>query len=160
MGIWEDKINSKIDVNPEKSREKDLMFFWVDEFKRNINRIDDFSGSCSFCQKNKIDVTEQVETISEAIEVPGKSRREYDSLISRLARHMQKEHGFYAPFHFSYLYAFVGILTGSITGFILYKLFPVDGEILFLICLATGIIVAYITGNRKDSQIRTAKKIM
>jgi hypothetical protein len=160
MGIWAEKIISKIDVNLEKSREKDIRFFRVDEFKRNITRIDDFSGSCSFCQKNKIDVIEQVETISEAIELPGKSRREYDRLISRLARHMQKEHGFYAPFYFSYLYAFIGILSGLISGFILYKLFPVYGEAMFLVCLATGIIVAYIAGSRKDNNIRTAEKIM
>ena len=160
MGIWADEIKSKIDINLEKSREKDIRFFRVDEFKRNITRIDDFSGSCSFCQKNKIDILEQVKTISEAIEVPGESRREYDRLIGRLARHMQKEHGFYAPFHFSYLYAFIGILSGLITGFILYKLFPVYGETMFLVCLATGIIAAYIAGSRKDSKIRTAEKIM
>ena len=160
MGKWAEQIISKIDVNLEKSREKDIRFFRVDEFKRNITRIDDFSGSCSFCLKHKIDIAGQVETIYEAIEVPGKSRREYDRLISRLSRHMQKEHGFYAPFHFSYLYAFIGILSGLVTGFILYKLFPVYGEAMFLVCLATGIIVTYIAGNRKDSKIRTAKKIM
>jgi hypothetical protein len=160
MGSWAEEINSKIDVNLEKAREKDKRFFRVDEFKRNITRIDDFSGSCSFCLKHKIDIAEQAETIYEAIEVPGKSRREYDRLISRLGRHMQKERGFYAPFHFSYRYAFLGIFAGLITGFILYKLFPGNGEALFLVCFVIGIITAYIAGSRKDSQIRTANKIM
>ena len=160
MGNWAEEINSKIDFNLEKSREKDKRFFRVDEFKRNITRIDDFAGSCSFCLKHKIDIIEQAETIYEAIEVPGKSRREYDRLISQLSRHMQKEHGFYTPFHFSYLYAFIGILTGLIIGFILNKLFPGNGEALFSICFVIGIITAYIAGSRKDSQIRTAKKIM
>lgn len=160
MGNWAEEINSKIDSNLEKLREKDKRFFRVDEFKRNITRIDDFSGSCSFCLKHKIDIAEQVETIYEAIEVPGKSRREYDRLISRLSRHMQKEHDFYAPFHFSYRYAFLGISAGLVTGFILYKLFPGNGEALFSVCFVIGIITAYIAGSRKDSQIRTTKKIM
>lgn len=160
MGSWAEEINSKIDSNLEKAREKDKRFFRVDEFKRNITRIDDFSGTCSFCLKHKIDIVEQVETIYEAIEVPGKSRREYDRLISRLAKHMQKEHSFYAPFHFSYRYAFFGIFAGLISGFILYKLFPGYGEVLFSLCFVIGIITAYIAGSRKDSQIRTAKKIM
>lgn len=160
MGIWSEEINLKIDVNLEKSREKDIRFFRIDEFKRNITRVDDFSTSCPFCQKHKIDINEAVDNIYEAIEVPGSSRREYDRLISRLAKHMRNEHGFYAPFYFSYLYAFIGILTGLTIGFILYKLLPGYGEALFLICVATGIIVAYIGGSRKDSKIRTAKKIM
>jgi hypothetical protein len=160
MGIWSEEIKSKMDVNLEKSREKDIRFFRIDEFKRNITRVDDFSTSCPFCQKHKIDINEAVDTIYEAIEVPGRSRREYDRLIGRLAKHMRNEHGFYAPFYFSYLYAFIGILIGLTTGFILYKLLPGYGEALFLICVATGIIVAYIAGSRKDSKIRTAKKIM
>ncbi len=160
MGNWSEEINSKIDINLEKSREKDKRFFRVDEFKRNISRVDEFSGSCNFCQKLKTDIADQVETINKAIEVPGKSRREYDRLISRLARHMQKEHGFYAPFYFSYLYAFIGIFAGLFISFILFKLFPGNGEALFSICLGTGIVVAYLTGSRKDRKIRTAKKIM
>ncbi len=160
MGSWAEEINSKIDLDLEKSREKDIRFFRVEEFKRNIIRVGEFSGSCSICQKIKIDIAETVETIYEAIEVPGSSRREYDSIISRLARHMQKEHGFYAPFYFSYLYSFLGILSGILIGFILYMLIPGYGEALFLGCIMIGIITAYFVGNRKDRQIRTAKKIM
>lgn len=160
MENWAEEINSKIDTRLEKSRDKDVRFFRVDEFKRNIIRVSEFSGSCSHCQKIKIDISETVETINEAIEVPGSSRRDYDRLISRLARHMQKEHGFYAPFYFSYLYAFIGIVAGLVTGYVLFKAVPVYGEALFLACVMVGIVTAYIAGSLKDSKIRTTKKIM
>ncbi|TNF42204.1 MAG: hypothetical protein EP310_06240 [Bacteroidetes bacterium] len=160
MGNWAEQIISEIDVKLEKSKEKDIRFFRVEEFKRNITRVDDFSNSCPFCQKNKIDIAEAAGTIHEAIEVPGNSRRNYDRLISRLARHMQSEHGFYAPYHFSYLYAFVGILVGSVIGFVLYKIFPAQGSALFSFSFVIGIITAYFAGSRKDNQVRTAKKIM
>jgi hypothetical protein len=160
MGIWAEQIISKIDVDLEKSREKDIRFFRIDEFKRNITRVDDFSASCPFCLKQKIDVAEITAKIEEAIEVPGNSRREYDRLISRLGKHMQKEHGFYAPFYFSYLYAFGGILAGSVIGFILYKLFSEHGQVLFSASFVIGIIAAYFAGSRKDNLIRSAKKIM
>lgn len=160
MENWAEEINSKIDTSLEKSREKDLRFFRVDEFKRNITRVDEFSKSCPLCNKHKIDIIETVETINEAVEVPGNSRREYDRLIGRLARHMQKEHGFYAPFYFSYLYAFIGIVAGLVTGYVLFKAVPIYGEALFLACVMVGIVTAYITGNLKDSKIRTSKKIM
>ena len=160
MGIWAEQIISKIDADLEKSKEKDIRFFRVDEFKRNITRVDNFSTSCPYCLKQKIDIAEIAAKIEEAIEVPGNSRRNYDRLISRLARHMQQEHGFYAPFYFSYLYAFVGILAALVVGFVLFKLFPEHGEALFSTCIVIGIITAYFVGARKDNQIRTAKKIM
>jgi len=160
MENWAEEINSKIDVNLEKSREKDIRFFRIDEFKRNVARVDEFSKLCPFCHKNKIDIAEAVETIQEAVEVPGKSRRDFDRLISRLARHMQKEHGFYAPFYFSYIYAFIGIVSALIVGYVLYKMFPVYGEVLFLASIMVGIVTAYFAGSFKDSKIRTAKKIM
>lgn len=160
MENWAEVIISKIDLNLEKSREKDLRFFRVDEFKRNVLRVDEFSKSCPFCNKHKIDISETVETIREAIEVPGKQRRGFDSLISRLARHMQKEHGFYAPYYFSYLYAFIGISMSSIIGYALYKIFPVYGEVLLLTSIMVGIIAAYISGSIKDSKIRSANKLM
>lgn len=160
MGNWAEDTNSKITANLEKSREKDLRFFRVDEFKRNIARVDEFSESCSFCQKQKIDISEVTVNIFEAIEVPGNSRREYDRLISRLSKHMQKEHGFYAPFYFSYMYAAIGIFSGLIAGYILFKIFPDYGEVFLSASVMVGIVVSYLLGTRKDNKIRSAKKIM
>jgi len=160
MGSWADEINSKIDSNLVKAREKDLRFFRVDEFKRNIERVDEFSKSCPFCFNQRIDISETVETIYEAIEVPGNARRGYDRLIGRLAKHMRKEHGFFAPYYFSYLYSFIGILSGLIVGFLLYNIFPASGEALFSASFVVGIITAYFAGTRKDSKIRSAKKLM
>ncbi len=160
MGIWAEQIISKIDVSLEKSREKDIRFFRVEEFKRNILRVDDFSTSCPFCLKQKIDIAEISAKIEEAVEVPGNSRRNYDRLISRLSKHMQKEHGFFPPYHFSYLYSFIGILAGLVTGYILFKTFSIYGEALFFACVMAGIVASYITGSRKDNQIRNSKKLM
>jgi hypothetical protein len=160
MENWAEEINSKIDINLEKSREKDIRFFRIEEFKRNVTRVDEFSKSCPFCNKHRIDVAEAVETIQESVEVPGKSRRNFDRLISRLSRHMQKEHGFYAPYYFSYSYSFFGILTGLIVGYVLFKAFPADGELLFLVSAMVGIVASYLAGAHKDSKIRTSKKIM
>ncbi len=101
-----------------------------------------------------------VPNIYEAVEVPGKSRRDFDRLISRLARHMQKEHGFFAPYYFSYLYSFIGILAGLTIGFALFKLFPLYGELLLSACVMIGIVGSYLTGSRKDNIIRNSKKIM
>jgi hypothetical protein len=160
MENWALEINQKIDGFLEKVREKDLRFFRVDEFKRNISRTDEFSSDCLVCRNQKDDISEASGYLFEAIQVPGKSRRKYDLLISRISKHMQKEHGFYPPFYYSYLYAFFGLMAGGIGGFLLSKTFLLPWETLYSISFAVCIVATYIVGSIKDKKVRSAKKIM
>jgi hypothetical protein len=160
MENWAEGINLKIDAHLENVREKDIRFFRVEEFKRNILRIEEFSSECSFCKNQKDDIAYAVELLHEAIQVPGKSRRKYDRLISRLSKHMQKEHGFYAPYYFSYIYAFFGLLTGAVSGFVLSTFFPSQTETIYLVAFMVCIVGTYFLGSNKDKKIRSAKKIM
>jgi hypothetical protein len=160
MEKWAEKINSQVDTHLEKSREKDLRFFRIDEFKRNVARVEEFSSNCSFCNKTKIDIVEASETIAEAVNVPGKSRREFDRLITRLSKHMRKEHGFYPPYYYSYTYSFLGIAFGLAIGLILYNLIPLHGEVFLASAVSLGIITSYIAGTRRDNKIRKEKRLM
>ncbi|MCF6333857.1 MAG: hypothetical protein L3J11_11285 [Draconibacterium sp.] len=160
MGNWAEEINSKIDSKLAEVREKDIRFFRIEEFKRNVARADDFSPNCSFCKSQKINVFETVETIDEAVQVPGKTRREFDRLISRLSKHMQKEHGFYAPYYFSYQYSFYGIIVGFIIGFLLMKVIPQYSIEMLSLGFIAGLIPSYIWGFIKDNKIRSEKRLM
>ena len=114
MGNWATKTTNIIKSKLQGTKEKDLRFYRVDELKRNIERVDSFSKSCPYCQKQKADISAVINDIDEAVHVPGQTRREYDRLISRLSIHMQKEHGFYTPFHFVYLFSFFGMVMSII----------------------------------------------
>ena len=92
MESWSTETIAKIDSKLEGVKEKDIRFFRIDEFKRNIKRVDEFSAKCSVCKQHKTEINAIVEHIEEAVKVPGKSRRTFASYISRLAKHMQKEH--------------------------------------------------------------------
>lgn len=160
MGNWAAKTNKIIDGKLEGTKDRDLRFYRIDELKRNIERVDSFSKSCPFCQKQKIDIYAQAEKIDEAVQVPGQTRREYDRLISRLSIHMQKEHGFYTPFHFVYLYSFLGMVAGLVLGYFLLKLFPSYDWTMLAIGFSVGLVAGYIWGNTKDNKIRADKKLM
>lgn len=160
MGKWAEGLNSEIESKLGEAREKDIRFFRIEEFKRNIIRTDDFSGSCSFCKKQKINIVKTTEAIDVAVFVPGKIRREYDRLISRLSKHMQKEHGFYAPYYFSYHYSFFGIIIGLIIGYILKEINPIYPLEMLSIGFALGLIPFYIWGYFKDKKIRSEKRLM
>lgn len=160
MGNWSEKIIQLTDTKLKGVRDKEIRFFRIDEFKRNIKRVDEFSASCPECKKEMINISEVVATLEEAINGPGKKRREYDRLISRLSDHMRKGHGFFAPYYFSYLYAFYGIVAGFLLGFVLTKLIPANDWEMLLIGVAIGIIVSYIIGSVKDKKVRSQKKLM
>lgn len=160
MKSWSAKISAEIDRKLADTRDKDKLFFRVNEFKRNIARVDAFSAACPHCKSEIPAIETAVEQIDVAVETPGRERREYDRLISRLARHMQKEHGFYAPFHFSYVYALYGLLAGLALSLLLYLLFPHYWLEMFAVGLSSGIVVSYVFGSLKDKKVRAEKKLM
>ncbi|MDX1285053.1 MAG: SoxR reducing system RseC family protein [Draconibacterium sp.] len=150
----------RIDEKLSGTKEKDLRFYRISEFKRNIKRIEEFSGSCSYCENQKADVNKIISKIDEAIKVPGKSRKEYDRIIGRLSSHMRKEHGFYVPYFFTYLYSFIGMLGGVILGLIIMNIFP-DYKLEILSAgFVLGLLPTYVIGHIKDKRIRSQKKLM
>ncbi|MBN2634681.1 MAG: hypothetical protein JXR61_00320 [Prolixibacteraceae bacterium] len=157
---WDNEINAKVDENLAETNEKDLRFFRIAEFKRNISRVNKYSNSCSFCSKYKIDIEDAVKSINEAINMPGKERRSYDRLISSLSAHMRKEHGFYPPYYFSYLISFYGIVSGIFLGYLLVVFVPGDSEAMFITGFSVCLIAGYVWGSRKDSKIRFEKRLM
>ena len=160
MNNWAETIINTIDSKLAGTKQKELRFYRIDEFKRNIQRTDSFSSNCPYCNKRKTDITDQVQKIDEAIHVPGKTRRDYDRLISQLSTHMQKEHGFYTPYYFAYLYSFFGMVVGLVLGYLLLKLFPSYDWAMLSLGFSVSLIASYIWGSVKDRKIRSTKKLM
>lgn len=160
MGKWAEKINLEIDQKLEKTRLQDLRFFRIDEFKRNISRVEEFAPTCADCKRIQTEISEAVNSIEEAIKSPGRNRRKYDKLIGRLSKHIQKEHGFYPPYYFSYVYALIGIVGGVILGYLLFLIKPELRFEMFSIGISVGLVVSYILGSIKDGKIRSQKKLM
>ncbi len=160
MESWSEELHQQIDNNLHEAREKDLRFFRIDEFKRNISRIDQFSHSCPDCKKEMINISEAVKDITEAVSVPGKKRRQLDRLMSRLSRHIQKTHGFYPPYYYTYLISFLGIIAGSVLGYFLMQINPKVKLELFSLGFVICLLPTYFWGHIRDKKIRKEKKLM
>lgn len=160
MKEWSLEQIEQLDEKLKDVKLRDLRFFRIEEFKRNIKRVNDFSESCFECKKEKLNINAIVQKIDEAVKIPGKARREYDRTMGRISSHMQKEHGFYPPFYFSYLFSFFGMVAGVLLGYILMRLFPQIGWVLLISGFIAGMFAGYFYGNRKDKQVREQKKLM
>jgi len=160
MGNWKEEKSALLDEKLKDTKIRDIRFYRIEEFKRNISRVEEFSKSCPYCQKQKIDISSAVDKIDEAVNIPGKERRNYDRLISRLAQHMQKEHGFYAPYYYTYLYSFFGIIAGLVLGYLLLKMLPQYNWAMMSLGFVVGLFAGYLLGTGKDNKIRSDKMIM
>ncbi len=160
MEDWSSHMVSTVNEKLKDARQSDLRFFRVDEFKRNVERTGNFSGKCPVCKKEQINIREVVDKVDQAINKPGKERREYDRLIYRLATHMQNAHGYFTPYHFTYRYAFYGMSTGLALGFLLMMAFS-DYNWAFLSGgFSLGLLIGYIYGSHKDRKVREKKMLM
>ncbi len=160
MNEWAKQMISQVDEKLEGTKLRDQRFFRTDEFKRNIERTAGFSEECPVCHVEKLNVQEVVKTFDQAINVPGKARREYDRLISRLSGHMQKEHGFFPPYYYTYLFSFFGMLAGLVLGYLLMKIFPAWDYAMLSAGFVAGLLLGYFAGNKRDSKVRAEKKLM
>jgi hypothetical protein len=160
MEDWSKQVILQLNEKLTGLKQRDLRFFRIEEFKRNIERTGQFSKSCPYCEKEKLNIAGIIAKIDEAIQVPGKSRREYDRIISRLSTHMQKVHGFFPPFYFTYLLSFFGMVAGLLLGYLLMKIFPVWNWMMLTLGFVAGLFTGYVWGNRKDASVRTHKKLM
>jgi len=160
MEKWDTEIKTRLDKKLEGTKDRDIRFYRIDEFKRNIERVETFSRSCPHCSKQKIHIAETVDTIDKAVNTPGRTRRNYDRLISNLSRHMQKEHGFYAPYYYTYLFSFFGMVAGLLIGYLAMKFLPQLNYALLSLGFVAGLITGYAWGNVKDNKVRSDKKVM
>lgn len=160
MNSVSEELKAQVDAKLKGVNEKDIRFFRIDEFKRNLVRVDSFSHTCPTCKKELQNIQETVESIDEAINKVGKKRREYDKLISRLSKHMQKEHRFYTPYYYTYLISFFGIVAGTVLGYFLMQLNTELKLELFCVGFALGLLPTYVWGYRKDTKVRQEKRLM
>lgn len=160
MDDWSKQLISQLDESLQGIKQRDLRFFRIEEFKRNIERVGHLSKSCPACEKEKLNIAEINGKINEAIQVPGKSRREYDRIISRLSTHIQKVHGFFPPFYFTYLLSFFGMVAGLLLGYLLMIIFPAWDWMMLTLGFVAGLFAGYVWGIRKDAKVRLHKKLM
>lgn len=160
MEHWADRAISTMNQQLEGVKEKDLRFFRMEELRRNIRRTGEFASNCRKCQHMKGEVDSALTHLNEAVSVPGQYRREVDRLIIRLANHMMKEHGFYPPWHYNYLYSFLGMLAGTLASLAIILAIPAKPWELLAAGFAAGLITGQVAGGRKDRKIRADNKLM
>ena len=161
MAEWNQKIATTLKQELEGVKDSDLRFFRIEEYLRMIKRVDDFSADCHQCKQLKLEIEQEMKAVGRAIKHVGKERRDYDRHIDRLARHMKKEHGFYAPFFYTYSFSFFFTLIGAVIGLAVSLFFPAFDRWFFIVpALVAGLIAGQIVGTQKDAKIRSNNKIL
>lgn len=161
MQNWAENVLKEMEQRLSGTREKDMRFFRIDELRRNIKRIDNYTPDCDICRNLKNETEIVLAHVNEAVNVPGSHRRELDRLMARLARHMMKVHSFYPPYYFNYLYTTYGLFAGLVVAMLVFFLFLFKySELIAAIFFVAGLLIGQILGGKKDRRIRSDQKLM
>lgn len=160
MQNWAENVLKEMEQRLSGTREKDMRFFRIDELRRNIKRIDNYTPDCDICRNLKNETEIVLAHVNEAVNVPGSHRRELDRLMARLARHMMKTHRYYPPYYFNYLYSFYGIAAGSLLGLLVTLVIPSKPWELLAAGFVFGIIIGQFFGGKKDRIVRRNDRLM
>lgn len=161
MKNWAEEIDLRLTEKLSGINEKDFRFYRIAEFQRMIKRTGELSANCNECQAMKNDIEAVVESIDKAIHIPGKLRRNYDRLIDRIAKHQRKHHGYFPPYFYTYNFSFIGMLSGTATGWFLGYLILPEFMLYFILSgFVTGLLVTRIWGARKDKKVQNEGKLL
>ncbi len=84
------KIVTEIEQQLKGCREKDLRFFRIDEYIRNLRRLSEFEETCEVCRGLLEESEASLGYIRKAIDSPGRNRAALDRLLVKISRHMTR----------------------------------------------------------------------
>ncbi len=154
------KIVNEIELRLRGCREKDLRFFRIDEYIRNIRRLDEFEETCEGCRALQKETEASLVYIRKAVDSPGKNRAALDRLMAKLARHMTRHHHFFPPYYHKYLHSALGLAIGSLAGVLVVLSIPGNPWEFVMAGALVGIIAGQVTGGSKDRVIRAENRLM
>lgn len=155
-----DRIITEIEQQLKGCREKDLRFFRIDEYIRNIRRLGEFEAACPACRGLLHETEQSLFDLRTAIESPGKKRASLDRLMVKLSGHMSKAHGYFPPYYYRYIHSAIGLAAGTLSGVLMVLAIAGHPWEFVMAGSLVGIIAGQITGGRKDSVIRSEKRLM
>ncbi len=154
MGDWYNKFEKKALDDIKDCKGADLRFLRVEEYLRNAERIDDLSSSCKICASIKQKIEDHAEGLKNAINTPGKERKELDYIQDEIINHMRKVHGYYPPQYHRYMQSVYWLCGFMGVAFICTKVFPNIQDVIFYSpAFVIGVVIGQIIGGRKDNKV-------
>lgn len=161
MSDWYAEFENDFFQQLKDAKARDLRFFRVEEYLRNVQRVDAFSSSCRECQSFRHEIEKHKDTVARAVNEPGRERRAFDRLQSGLSEHMKKEHGFYPPYYYTYLY--VAGWSAALLALAVFWWWLVRAADIFVFlapAFAIGVVTGQVIGGKKDRRVRDENKLL
>lgn len=159
MKPWLAEFNENIQKAKVNLSEKDIKFFHVERLIKIAEHIENNSNGCADCLRMKMPVLELSANLNRYIHGNYRDRTYFERIFDLALKHMKVSHGLYPPFHFNYLYTFIGFLAGSVCGTLIYLLFKGNAELKLISILALiGLLAGQIAGRKKDNIVRMQGK--
>jgi len=151
---WYLNIVKTVEEQKKNISERDQGFFHISRFLKAAKISEQLSDKCEQCRENMSIISIISKTLSDDINMPGKTRRGFERNLESILKHLTRGHRYYPKRYFISLYTFFGILIGCLSGFLIMTILAKDLIMIgLLIGFAGGVIGGRIIGNKKDKII-------
>jgi glutaredoxin-related protein len=163
---WFETTKQQIeDQSLNKIKAKDVRFYNLGSFITIAQRIDQFSHTCSDCEKFKDQISEMAQNLEVYINTSMAKRKEFEKKRDIFTEHLKKKHHLVKKNLYAPTYGFVGLLLGALAGYLLaliLSFFTTDlphdfMRISVLIGWAIGLGLGRWRGSKKDKTIVKAQ---
>ena len=152
--VWYRLLDEQVQEEVKKLYKTDFRFFHVDTFLNYAKTIEGFSGECTECSDFKNNINDLADNLASMISGTVASRRQFEDHLEKIRKHLRLVHGIYTKDYMLSLFSFVGIVGGSLLGFIIVLL--VNKSMTFeglIIGAFIGLIIGRIYGKIADKKL-------
>lgn len=157
---WLVGIEEEIAKQEQLIKKKDYKFFQVDRLLRVAERVDHLSADCRDCKSLKAEIEEVSVNVAGFINGKPSQRRQLEKAFDKIMKHLKLNHEIYPVYYFMSLHSFIGVAIGTSLGVLVGLVIPAWMILSSFTGFSIGVIIGYISGNRKDLKARVEKRLV
>jgi len=155
--IWYRKLEQALDERRDAFTDKEWGKYNIEGLRKVANRVRQFSESCPTCTGYQHTLTRLEEELQELPD--SKAQRQYQAeQLKEMGAHFVQEHELAPPKWFFRKYLRLGLIAGSIIGFL--AMLVVGNLLLFPLGLAVGAGAMALYGRSEDAKIEREHRLI
>ena len=116
---WYNRIDKAISQHQANLGKKGSKKYKLDLLLRIAKRVDDLSAICGECQLLQPDIAQLTQDLGDVVNISREARKGYFKTISKITKHLQKQHKLVSPGQYMGMCSAIGTVVGLGVGAVL-----------------------------------------
>ena len=151
---WYKDFFERLEKSKNEISKSDFRFYNFSHLPLIAKKTLEYCDKCDQCKSNINSLDELSRNFKHYLNSTINNRKEFDTKLNAITKHLRKEHQIRFAFYYSSLYSFTGLLAGLLAGGLFLLFLPVpDSHLILLLSAFLGLAAGRIAGYLKDKKI-------